>query len=63
MKTHTVPELIKMLRRSRESITDLITSGKLPAFDVAAGSTNRQFRVTQESLDQFLEEHRVVHHG
>ncbi len=50
---HTVTDLACILQRSRCSITGLITSGKLDAYDAAPEGRYRQWRVTSEALDKF----------
>ncbi|HIF00412.1 MAG TPA: DNA-binding protein [Fuerstia sp.] len=55
----TVSDLAKLLQRSRSSITSLIQSGKLEAYDAAPDGRYRQWRVTQEALDKFREQNRA----
>ncbi len=55
----TVSDLAKRLQRSRSSITSLILSGKLEAYDAAPDGQYRQWRVTRESLDKFREQNRA----
>lgn len=53
MSDHTVSDLAKLLKRSRDSITSLILSGKLDAYDAAPDGRYRQWRVTPEALTVF----------
>ncbi|MCP4788446.1 MAG: helix-turn-helix domain-containing protein [Fuerstiella sp.] len=53
MSDYTVSQLAEVLQRSRSSITCLIKSGRLAAYDAAPEGRHRQWRVTPESLDQF----------
>lgn len=53
MSDHTVSDLATILKRSRDSITSLIRSGKLKAYDAAPDGRYRQWRVTPEALDEF----------
>jgi hypothetical protein len=51
---HTVPELAKHFRVSHEVVRSWITSGLLPAVNVApVGSKRHHYRISQESLSQF----------
>lgn len=52
MEILTVKEVMKSLRCKREKVYELIESGRLKAIDI--GVQRRQFRVTQENLDAFL---------
>ncbi|MEO2034706.1 MAG: helix-turn-helix domain-containing protein [Planctomycetaceae bacterium] len=53
MSDYTVTQLAKVLQRSRSSITSLIQSGRLAAYNAAPEGRHRQWRVTPDSLDTF----------
>ncbi|APZ92175.1 helix-turn-helix domain-containing protein [Fuerstiella marisgermanici] len=53
MTDHTVTQLSELMQRSRSSITTLIESGKLEAYDAAPDGRYRQYRVTPEALEKF----------
>lgn len=50
---YTVSTLAELMQRSRSSITTLIESGKLEAYDAAPDGKYRQYRVTAEALEKF----------
>lgn len=56
---HTVSDVASLLQRSRSSITSLIHTGKLEAYDAAPDGRYRQWRVTPESLQQFRDRNRA----
>ena len=56
---YTIAQLARIIQRSRSSITDLITSGKLDAYDAAPDGRYRQWRVTPEALELFRNRHRA----
>ncbi len=49
----TLAEAGKILGVSRETVRSLVTSGKLPAIDVGAG-THRSFRILRSDLEAFI---------
>ena len=54
MRDLTVGEVAKELRLGKVAVTDLMTAGELPAYDVASKSSKRpKYRVSRESLDSF----------
>jgi len=56
MTAYTVTQLAEILHRSRSSITSLITSGRLKAFDASPEGIQRQWRVTEDSLQEFIKQ-------
>ncbi|MEO2013385.1 MAG: helix-turn-helix domain-containing protein [Fuerstiella sp.] len=52
----TGSQLAEILQRGRSSITSMIESGRLSAYDAAPDGKKRQWRVTSESLDRFREQ-------
>ena len=56
MTVYTVSQLAEILQRSRSSIVSLIRSGRLKAFDASPDGRLRQWRVTQQALDAFVDE-------
>lgn len=58
MSDYTVSDLARKLKRSRSSITALILSGRLEAYDAAPEGRRRQWRVTPESLERFTDQNR-----
>jgi len=54
-KHYTVAQLTRMMHRSRGGIHNLIASGRLQAYDANPDGDNRQWRVTQKSLDDFIQ--------
>lgn len=60
MSDHSVSDLAKILKRSRSSITSLITSGRLKAYDAAPEGRRRQYRVTAQALEEFRQSNRPV---
>lgn len=59
MSDYTVSQLAEILQRSRSSVTSMITSGKLEAYDAAPDGRYRQWRVTPESLNQFRQRNKA----
>jgi excisionase family DNA binding protein len=55
----TVSDLAKLLQRSRSSITALIQTGRLQAYDAAPEGRYRQWRVTKEALEKFRQQNRA----
>jgi excisionase family DNA binding protein len=49
-----VPEVAKMLRLRRDTVTGLIRRGELAAFNVGSGG-RAQYRVSQQALDEFVQ--------
>lgn len=56
---YTVTDLARILKRSRSAIRSLIESGRIVASDVSPDGRQRQYRVTQASLDEFLQRQQV----
>jgi hypothetical protein len=54
MKTYTVSQLAGILQRSRSSAGNLITSGRIQAFDASPEGVQRQWRVTEDALQEFI---------
>lgn len=52
-RDYSVSDLARILRRSRSSIVRLIKRGYLKAYDAAPEGKNRQYRVTDEALQEF----------
>jgi hypothetical protein len=54
MTVYTVSQLADILKRSRPSIGNLITTGRLKAFDASPEAIQRQWRVTEDALQEFI---------
>jgi hypothetical protein len=54
MTVYTVTDLSRILHRSRSSVVGLISSGRLQAFDASPEGIQRQWRITEDALQEFI---------
>lgn len=52
----TTGEVAKRIRGTTQHVRELIKSGRLAAIDIASGNSRPRFRVSEDSLTNFLTE-------
>ncbi len=61
MITYTPTEIAKSIRKRREYVVRMIEEGRLVAMDLSEpGSVKTIYRVSEESLNDFLNESKVI---